>query len=546
VLVTMPGRVLTVSHAYFTVEGLVLDGQYGASDLVRIESAGSGFTLRKSEVRRTSRDAIDIGSPQDVLIEDSLVHHSLNAAGGRTDAHGIVAGGVRRLTIRNTEVHTFSGDAVQVDPGRSVTGWNDVLIDGCRFWLAPLPSSQNGFAAGTVAGENAIDTKAAGSAPRARLTIRNTEAHGFRNGLISNMAAFNLKENVDVLLDGVTVSDSEIAFRMRGPGPNGGALVRVQNAVVHSTASAFRYEDNIESPRLYNVTLGGGVTKPFVNASSSATTLDVRNFLVLGSILPAQAAGPSNRAVPSSAFVDAAKHNYQLRDGSPAIDAGLTIQGITRDRQGTPRPQALAFDIGAYEHAGSASAPGEAEVVLHAWKANMIAGNWSIVADPTAAGGSRMASANEGAQFTSPSAKPNDYFELTFFAERGKPYRLWLRGRAYRNQAANDSVYVQFSDAVSASGAPVSRIGSTSATTVNLAACGTCSLSGWGWQDNATGIDKLGPPVYFATTGMHTIRVQTREDGFSIDQIVLSPSAYLTVAPGAPTNDATILPESGS
>jgi len=37
--------------------------------------------------------------------------------------------------------------------------------------------------------------------------------------------------------------------------------------------------------------------------------------------------------------------------------------------------------------------------------------------------------------------------------------------------------------------------------------------------------------------------VQSREDGFSIDQIVLSSGNYLDVAPGALKNDRTILPE---
>lgn len=349
VIVTAAGRVLTVNHAYLTVEGLVLDGQYGMSDLVRVESPGSGFTLRKSEVRRTSHDGIDMSAPQDVLIEDTLVHHALNAAGGRTDAHGIVAGGVRRLTIRNTEIHTFSGDAFQVDPGRTVAGWTDVVIEGCRFWLAPLPAPENGFPIGTVPGENAVDTKAAGSAPRARLTIRNTDAHGFRGGLIRNMAAFNLKENIDVTIDGATVYNSEIAFRMRGPGPNGGALVGVQNAVVHSVDVAFRYEDDIETPRIYNVTVGGGVGRPFVNISSSGAVLDVRNVLMLGRTLPSEADGSSNRAVPASAFANAGSHDYQLSEGSPAIDAGVAIPSVTHDRRGTSRPQGKGFDIGAYE-----------------------------------------------------------------------------------------------------------------------------------------------------------------------------------------------------
>ena len=548
VVVSMPGRVLTVSHGYVSVEGLVLDGQYGASDLLRIETTGTGFTLRRSEVRRSSRDGVDMGATQDVLIEDTLIHHTLNAAGGRTDAHGIVAGAVRRLTIRNTEIHTFSGDAFQVDPGRAASGWNDVVIEGCKFWLAPLPSRQNGFPAGTVAGENAVDTKASGAAARARLTIKDTEAFGFRRGLIGNMAAFNLKENVDVVVDRVTVYNSEIAFRLRGPGSNGGAVARVQNAVVHSVDVGFRYEDDIDAPKIYNATLGSEVSRPFVNAASDGTTFDVRNTLVLASSLPAQAAGPSNRAVPATAFVDAARHNYQLREASPAIDAGVPLAVVTHDRQGTTRPQGSAFDVGAYERIGSSAPPSEFdEVVLHAWKAQMVAGNWSVIPDNSAAGGARLASVDEGAPKVKVAlATPQDYFEMSFYAEKGKPYRLWIRGRATRNERANDAVFVQFSGSVKGDGAPVYRIGTTSGVIVNLQEdCSTCILSAWGWQDTSSKLDTLGPAIYFAQTGLQTLRVQIREDGFSIDQIVLSPSNFLTRSPGATTNDRTILNEGG-
>jgi hypothetical protein len=66
-------------------------------------------------------------------------------------------------------------------------------------------------------------------------------------------------------------------------------------------------------------------------------------------------------------------------------------------------------------------------------------------------------------------------------------------------------------------------------------------LSGWGWQDNGWGVGVLGPLVYFGATGPQRIRVQTREDGLSIDQIVLSPSRYFTQSPGKLKNDTTIL-----
>ena len=540
-VVTSRGRVLTVSHPYLLVDGLVLDGQFGDDDLVRVAAAATGFTLRNSEVRRTSRDAVDLGAVSDVLVERSLIHHALNAAGGRTDAHGIVGGAVRRLTIRDTEIHTFSGDAVQVDADRAAPGWNDVVIEGCRLWLQPLPAPANGFAAGTVPGENAVDTKASSSFARARITIRNTDAHGFQRGLIGNMAAFNLKEHIDATFDGATVFDSEIAFRLRAP-----ALVRVQNSVVHSVATGIRYEDNIADVRVWNTTFGRSITALFRATESTGSTLDVRNVLVLGSSLPAEAKGPSNLAAPASAFVNAAAHNYQLAAGAAAVDAGVGIADVKVDRQGTKRPQGKAYDVGAYERtSGTSPDPSTGEIVLYASKAPVISGNWLPIADATAAGRMRLASTNEGAaSLNVPLAKPVDYFELTFSAEAGRPYRLWMRGQAFRNRPANDSVFVQFSSSIDVAGRAIFRIGSTDATTVVLEDCAGCGLSGWGWQDNASGSAAPGPVVYFANTGIQRMRIQTREDGLSLDQIVLSPSDYLTNAPGAPKNDATILPES--
>lgn len=350
VTVTAAGGVLNVNHAYITVEGLVLDGQYAAADAVNVSSASDYFTLRNSEVRRSTRDLIDMGSPDNVLIENSLIHHALNAANGRTDAHGIVAGAARNLTVRNTEIHTFSGDGFQIDPGRAAPGWTGVLIEGSRIWLQPLPAPENGFAAGVVPGENAIDTKADPALPRASITIRDVTAHGFRNGLIGNMAAFNLKENIQATVDRVTVSDSEIAFRLRGPTATtpAGARVTLTNAVIHNVATAFRYENDIEVLRIWNTTLGLGITRTFEAASSNSLGLDVRNLL---SIPPLSAEAPhaSNRQVTNAAFVNAAGHNYALAAGSPAIDAGVAITGVTTDRVGVGRPQAAAYDIGAYE-----------------------------------------------------------------------------------------------------------------------------------------------------------------------------------------------------
>jgi hypothetical protein len=78
-------------------------------------------------------------------------------------------------------------------------------------------------------------------------------------------------------------------------------------------------------------------------------------------------------------------------------------------------------------------------------------------------------------------------------------------------------------------------------TTVILEDCSGCGEQGWGWTDNAYGA--FASPIYFAKSGPQTIRVLRREDGISIDQIVLSAGKYVNTTPGAVKNDTTIVPK---
>ena len=181
------------------------------------------------------------------------------------------------------------------------------------------------------------------------------------------------------------------------------------------------------------------------------------------------------------------------------------------------------------------------------WAANVPSGNlhgaWYKESNASAAGQALLHNPDAGApKITTASASPTNYFEVNFNASAGTAYRLWIRGKADGDYWGNDSVFVQFSGSVNSSGSAVYRSGTSSALEVNLEDCSGCGLSGWGWQDDGWGVGVLGPLVYFQTSGTQTLRVQTREDGFSIDQIVLSPSNYLLVAPGALKNDTVIVP----
>jgi PKD repeat protein len=173
--------------------------------------------------------------------------------------------------------------------------------------------------------------------------------------------------------------------------------------------------------------------------------------------------------------------------------------------------------------------------------ATRIHGAWQRLTDATAAGGTALWNPNKGAAKIDPaSASPANYFEATFTANAGTTYHVWLRMRAENNSTGNDSVHVQFSDALNANRAAYARIGTTSSAEFVLQDGSTGTYPhGWGWTDNGWG--SLGQNISFASTGTHTVRIQQREDGAIIDQIVISADEYLKTAPGSRTNDTTIL-----
>lgn len=192
---------------------------------------------------------------------------------------------------------------------------------------------------------------------------------------------------------------------------------------------------------------------------------------------------------------------------------------------------------------GASARANTSDIVLYPAEAAVAKGNWAAASSSGAAEGRSMTSADLG--WSTPNsalASPANYFEMTFDAPAGTPYRIWLRLRAKNNSKWNDSVWVQFSNSVAASSA-IYRIGSSSGLMVNLERCSGCGTSGWGWYNAAYWLAQA-TTVSFASSGSHTIRVQTREDGVEIDQIVLSPAKYMSSAPGPIANDSTIVPRS--
>jgi endonuclease/exonuclease/phosphatase family metal-dependent hydrolase len=186
-------------------------------------------------------------------------------------------------------------------------------------------------------------------------------------------------------------------------------------------------------------------------------------------------------------------------------------------------------------------AAAQSDVVIYSSDVSTIRGNWTREASSSGAGGQKMRSVDRGWSSTASAlAAPPDYFEATFSAVANTNYRVWLRLRGAGDSKWNESAWVQFSDALTPGGSAVYRISTASGLLVNLERCSGCGIAAWGWKNTSYWLAQE-TLVRFAGSGSHTIRVQTREDGVEIDQIVLSPARYLSAAPGAELNDSQIV-----
>jgi len=358
-------RSIVISGHNTAIEGLAVDADKAGVDAVRVQGSQNTI-LRGLTVRNGVKDGIDISGSKNVLIDGCHVHHFLAGSfNSQTDAHGIVVTGSQGITIRGTEIHQVSGDCFQADPNRNPQMLsNDIVIEGCHFWTAPLTEDFNSGWIKTdhlpenerqYPGENAVDTKVLKegweSIPRMRITIRNVIAHGWRHdGFVANKAAFNLKEKIEAVLDGVTVYESEIAFRLRGN--NGNANVLVKNGIIYDCEKAVRAEDDLANLKIYNCTFGGSIDTHLELAGSSGGTgsWDLKNNAFVGG-KPGLFSDASNMVIPdadlSIHFLDPRAGDYHLRSGSSLVGSGQTLLEVSVDRDMEKRT--APYDVGAYE-----------------------------------------------------------------------------------------------------------------------------------------------------------------------------------------------------
>lgn len=405
-------------------------------------------------------------------------------------------------------------------------------------------------------------------------TTQRTERITFRNNLFHDVDHRTYGTNAKALLLG-----------------DGAAYVVFdRNTIVHTnTAVLWAYGSRTMPGFVYTNNISLHNTYGIMGDSSSPGTPSITKYFPGGIVRCNVLAGgkaslyPTPNGFPSVAdwnasFVSPAAADYRLRAGSPVALAGCSGEmpgadilavnaavapGAPTQPAPAPAPSANEAPIaeagGPYTTTvatlvsvdGTQSRDPEGSVLDYRWTwgdellvraadlpASALRGSeWVRRSSADAAGGAMIQNPDRGASKRStPLASPASYVEVTVNAAAGVPYYFWMRLRAEGDHYASDSLYVQFSNAVTAGGSALARIGTTSALPVILEQGRGAGIAGWGWTDSAW--EAAAAPIYFAQSGLQTIRIQAREDGVAWDQIVLSSGAH-TSLPGATKNDAT-------
>ena len=133
-----------------------------------------------------------------------------------------------------------------------------------------------------------------------------------------------------------------------------------------SAKSALKVGGISTGVKLYNNTVYGqkaNSSDKGIEVSSGAANTEVRNSIAYNNAKNLSTSGTNTlltnnlTTTTDPKFVDApVTTDFHLQATSPAIDAGVPLPSVPTDCDGNPRPQGLAYDIGAYEIGSGAPA----------------------------------------------------------------------------------------------------------------------------------------------------------------------------------------------
>jgi hypothetical protein len=308
------------NRGYFIFENFTIDSVneawYSGWD---IAYGNHDFILRNLEIKNGTSTGLSIIQASNIQVINCRIHDSKTApektgAEGPSRHYGFYIRSVNNMLIEGSQIYNQPGGGIQAFPG-----------------------------------------------PVNNLVIRNNVIHHNNNLVHSNVPGILVQGDSSYVKDGVgSVRD-----------------VQIYNNIVYSncvdqpsgakSCGGIRIVgDNTRGTKVWNNTVYGNkgygviITPKNYGENANVPPIDtvLQNNIVFGNTTTQITEGganttQSNNLTTDPKFVNAAAGDFGLQEGSPALDKGITLAAVPKDFTGKARPEGAAYDLGAFEGAGS-------------------------------------------------------------------------------------------------------------------------------------------------------------------------------------------------
>ncbi len=368
------GTITLTANLPAITESIVIEGEgmdvtvvNGASLYGGIDSQGTDFTLKKITLTAMRDMGVLARGDGNVTYEEIEVDGSGWQMTDPTNVSaGIVAGtsptADTTVVMKNIYVHDFMVDSSQFFPAGAIAGGTaNTLVIADNITISN--NTNTGIVQAFMIGSGLFDGGATPARVSARVnnltidhnTSTNSTVTGVSLAVINNdtITASSSLRNITItnLSGGGTspflgsVGTGAAIAVVAAAGVHVDALLTVANLLVADNNFNNCATSNI-GPAIggYSGTVATTITSQGGNLSDDTSCspyftqpTDQNNLTTLGTTL--EALSDNGGFVPTIA----------LKQGSPAIDSGITIAGLTNDARLAVRPQGSAYDSGAYE-----------------------------------------------------------------------------------------------------------------------------------------------------------------------------------------------------
>lgn len=234
--------------------------------------------------------------------------------------------------IEGNEVNFFSGDGL-----RSLGNYNMFEYNLVRNSMDVDDNHDDGFQSWSVAGRKVGMGTVYGNVLRGNVIIQNDVPGRPFQGPLQGIGCFDGFYEDWVVENNLVIVDQWHAIAFYGA---------INCRVVNNTVV-----EQIAGPNTPWIYVGDHKTRGHGRGNVVANNLACRFNIHanVGGLITNNLAVPFTRY--GDYFINAAGRDYHLKDRSPAIDAGVWLEGVpAQDIEGRPRRQGAAPDVGAYEY----------------------------------------------------------------------------------------------------------------------------------------------------------------------------------------------------